>query len=138
MPCAPSMISPGAEAATAAEIVDLHPPVPLGLTQKVAAEAKLEAPAASAASPTVKREMRLKWREDRMLLRLIRMMRLLERDVVIGAREERIVRGELLEARLRRIQTGGNCSAERPGWQRKFRSAFWHGTVKATKPPGPP
>jgi hypothetical protein len=50
-------------------------------------------------------------------------MRLLEREVVIGAREERIVRGELLKAWPRRMQTGGNCSAERSGWQRKFRSA---------------
>ena len=47
-------------------------------------------------------------------------MRLLERDVVIGAREERIIRGEFLEAQLRRIQTGGNCSAERLGWQRNL------------------
>ena len=63
-----------------------------------------------------------------MLLRLICMMRLLERDVVIGAREERIIRGEFLQALLRRIQTGGNCSAERPGWQRN--SETHPGTVR--------
>src|SRR5580698_5278009 len=68
VPWVTTIVSPAAAAATAAEMVDLQPSLPLGLTQRIAAEATFVA--ASDRAATVNRSLRLPELDVRVTLTL--------------------------------------------------------------------